>query len=49
MKGIKLPGFKIVSGKVVKDHAAAEAKLDLSTRLKRKNSKKVRVGKRGQA
>jgi hypothetical protein len=43
----KLPGYKIVGGKVVKDEAAAVAKLDLSTRLKRKNSKRVRVKPKG--
>ena len=42
---IKLPKtFKISKdGKVEFDHKAAEAKLDVSTRLKRRNSKKVKV------
>lgn len=49
VKGIKIPGFKLdKSGKVVRDHAASEAKLDVSTRLKRRNSTKVRPVKRGQ-
>lgn len=50
MAGIKLgAGFKLdKAGKVVRDHAAREAKLDLCTRLKRKNSRKVKVAKRGQ-
>ena len=39
--------YKIVAGKVVKDEAAAEAKLDLSTRLKRKNSRKIKVKRKG--
>ncbi len=42
---VKLPKtFKLTKdNKVEFDHKAAEAKLDVSTRLKRKNSKKVRV------
>jgi len=48
MRKIKLPkSFKITKdGKVEKDHKAIEASLDLCTRLKRKDSKKVRVGKK---
>jgi hypothetical protein len=41
--GIKVPGYKIDKlGKVVKDLAASEARLDVSTRLQRRKSKKVR-------
>ncbi len=48
MKGIAIPGFKLDSnGKVVRDLAASEAKLNVSLRLKRRNSKKVRPVKRG--
>ncbi len=48
MKGIRIPGFKVdKSGKVFRDRAAAEAKLDVSTRLKRRNSKAVKVVRRG--
>ncbi len=36
------PGYKVVGGKVVKDERAVEARLDVSTRLKRRRSKKVR-------
>ncbi len=48
MRQIKLPKtFKISKdGKVEKDLKAIEAKLDVSTRLKRRNSKKVKVGKK---
>lgn len=39
--------FKVTAdGKVVPDHKAAEAKLDLCTRLKRRGSKKIRIKKR---
>ena len=39
-------GYKIVGGnKVVLDTKAAEARLDVSTRLKRRKSKKVTVKK----
>lgn len=45
-----IPGFKIdANGRVIKDEKAAEAKLDVSTRLKRRNSKKVRVARKGQS
>jgi hypothetical protein len=38
--------FKLtVDGKIVKDEAATEAKLNVSTRIKRRTSKKVRVVK----
>ncbi len=49
-RGISIgSGFKIdAQGRVVKDHAASEAKLNVSLRLKRKNSRKVTVvAKRG--
>lgn len=47
IRGIKIPGFKVsVDGKVSRDLAAAEAKLDVSTRLKRRASKRVKVVKR---
>ena len=47
MTGIHIgKDFKLVGGKVVKDHAAAEKKLDVSTRLKRRASKRVKVAKR---
>lgn len=50
MKGVAVPGFKIdKNGKVVRDHAAADAKLDLCARLRKKNSKKVRVTRKGQS
>ena len=47
----RIPGFKVEklkSGKtvVVKDVASAEARLDLCTRLRRKHSKKVKVGRK---
>jgi hypothetical protein len=46
VKGISIPGYKLdKNGKVVKDVAAQEAKLDLCTRLKRKNSKRIKVAK----
>lgn len=35
-------GFKLKGNKIVKDEAAIEAKLDVSTRIKRRTSKKVR-------
>jgi hypothetical protein len=42
--GIRLgDNFKISGGKVVKDEKAIEAKLDVSTRLKRRKSTRVRV------
>jgi hypothetical protein len=41
------PGYILKGGKIVKDEKAAEAKLDLCTRLKKRNSKKVRAVKRG--
>lgn len=40
------PEFKIVGNKVVRDEKAADAKLDLCTRLRKRNSKKTRVVKR---
>lgn len=48
---IPTPGFKVVKDKkgrdrLVFDHKKAEAKLSVSTRLKRRNSKEVRVGKK---
>ena len=46
MRQIKLPKgtYKLTEdNKVLKDLKAIEAKLDISTRLKRKNSKKVSV------
>lgn len=46
MKGIKIPGFKLSKdGKIVEDIAAKEAKLDVSTRIKRRSSKKVTISK----
>jgi hypothetical protein len=40
-------GYKLdKNGRIVKDHTAAEAKLDLCTRLKRRGSKKIKVAKR---
>jgi hypothetical protein len=40
-------GYKLdKNGRIIKDHAAAEAKLDLCTRLKRRGSKKIKVAKR---
>lgn len=47
LKGIRIgSGFKLSKdGKLDPDHAAREAKLDLCTRLKRRNSKRVRVAK----
>lgn len=48
MKGTKIPGFKLSKdGKVEPDHAAREAKLDVSTRIAKRASKKVKVVKRG--
>lgn len=46
MKGDKMigiavgKGFKLVGTRLVRDHAATEAKLDLCARLRRRNSKK---------
>jgi hypothetical protein len=47
-RGISIgSGFKIdAQGRVVKDHAASEAKLNVSLRLKRRNSQKVRPVRR---
>lgn len=47
MKGIKLGhGFKLTKdGKIAEDTAAREAKLDVSTRIKRRSSRKVTVSK----
>jgi hypothetical protein len=47
---IRIKGaFKITAdGKIAPDHKAAEAKLDLCTRLKRRGSKKITV-KRGKS
>lgn len=43
-------GFRLTKqGKVEPDHAAREKRLDLCTRLKRRNSKKIRVVKKGQS
>jgi hypothetical protein len=48
LAGISIPGYKLdKNGKITKDHAAAEAKLDLCTRLKRRGSSKVKVAKPG--
>lgn len=49
LKGIKLgASYKLDNeGRIIKDDAVAEAKLDLCTRLKRRGSKKVRVVKPG--
>jgi hypothetical protein len=47
-KGTPLPGYVLdAEGRVVKDHQAADRKLDICTRLKKRNSKKVRAVKRG--
>jgi hypothetical protein len=46
VKGIKIPGFKLTKdGKIAEDTAAKEAKLDVSTRIKRRSSKKVKVSR----
>jgi hypothetical protein len=45
VKGVAVPGFKLKDGKIVKDEAAIEAKLDVSTRIQRRSSKKVRAVK----
>jgi hypothetical protein len=37
--------FKLKGNKIVKDEAAIEAKLDVSTRIQRRSSKKVRAVK----
>lgn len=47
--GVAIPGFKLKDGKVVRDSAASEAKLNVSLRLKRKNSRRVRVARKGQS
>lgn len=39
------PEYKLIDGRIVKDEAAVEAKLDVSTRIKRRTSKKVRFVK----
>lgn len=48
MKGIKIgAGYKLdKDGRIIKDHKAADAKLDLCTRLKKRGSKRVKVVKR---
>ncbi len=47
MKGFRLGDiFKIKEGKVVKDEKAAERKVDVSTRIKRKTSKRIKFVKR---
>jgi hypothetical protein len=45
LKGIHLPGFSEKDGIVSFDHKAAEAKLDLCTKLQRKRSNKVKVSR----
>lgn len=46
--GFSIPGYKLdKGGRIIKDHAVAEAKLDLCTRLKRRGSNKVKVVKPG--
>ena len=49
MKGVAIPGFKLSKDgkKVELDHAARDAKLDVSTRIKRRKSNKVTFVKRG--
>jgi len=43
-RGIALPGYMLDNGgRIIKNEALAEAKLDLCTRLKRRGSKKVTV------
>lgn len=54
ISGISIPNFKDFirkDGKTVieKDHAKVEAKLDVCTKLKRRNSKRVRVSRAGKA
>jgi hypothetical protein len=45
---IAIPGYKVAAdGKVEKDHRAAEAKLDVSARIARRKSQKVRVVVKG--
>jgi hypothetical protein len=47
MRKSAIPGYRLTKdGKIEKDVAAQEAKLDVSTRLKRRNSTKVKF-KRG--
>ena len=41
--GIPLKGFKIKDGKIIRD----EKWLDVSTRLKQRASKKIRVARKG--
>ena len=46
IKGTAIKGFKISKdGKVEADYAAQEAKLDVSARITRRKSRKVRVSK----
>lgn len=46
---VKIGGeFKLKGNKIIKDERASELKLDLCTRLKRKNSKRVKVVRKGQ-
>ncbi len=49
MKGVAIPGFKLSKdGKRIEpDHAARDAKLDVSTRIKKRRSRKITVVKRG--
>ena len=44
MKGVAIPGFKLTKdGKVEKDERAIEAKLDVSARISRRKSKRIKV------
>jgi hypothetical protein len=49
LKGTKLgPGFKLdKEGRIIKDYASSEAKLDVCTRLKRRGSKRIKAVKPG--
>lgn len=51
MSGIKIgPGYKLTpDGRIIKDERAIEAKLDVSTRLKRRHSKRQRPARKGEA
>ncbi len=40
--------FALKGNKIVKDTRAVEMRMDLCTRLKRKNSKRVKVKRKGQ-
>jgi len=43
MRAIRIPGFRVKDGKVIRD----QRRLDVSTRLKQAGSKRIKVVRRG--